>query len=52
GKIILYVISSGITALLLNSNKIIHSRFKIPFDVSNPIYYNIKKNINLYKFIK
>jgi hypothetical protein len=41
GKIVLVVISSGITSLILLGGRTTHSRFKIPIDMHDESIYNI-----------
>jgi hypothetical protein len=52
GKIVLYVASSSITALLLPSGRTTYSRFRIPIDLHEESTYNISKNLNLAKLLR
>ena len=51
-KIILYVASSSITALLLPSSRTTYFRFQIPIDLHKESTYNISKNLNLAKLLR
>lgn len=46
-KIVLAVASSGIASLLLPSGRTAHSRFKLPFDLTNESMCTIKKHTQL-----
>ena len=43
-KVVLYVASSGITALLLPGGRTAHSYFRIPLDVHEASIYGVPKN--------
>ena len=51
-KIILYIISTGITALLLLSSYTAYSCFQIPIDLYKESTCNISKNLNLAKLLR
>ncbi|XP_031247631.1 uncharacterized protein LOC116105338 [Pistacia vera] len=51
GKLVLFVATSGIAALLLPGGRIAHSRFWIPLDVTNKSTCDIKKRMQLAKLI-
>ena len=50
-KIILYIASSSIIALLLPSGRTAYSRFQIPINLYKESTYNISKNLNLAKLL-
>ena len=50
-KIILYIDSSSITALLLPSGYTTYSHFQIPFNLHEESTYNIPKSLNLAKLL-
>ena len=52
GKIVLYVASSGIAALLLPCGRTAHSRFAIPLDINEVSTCNIGKNTQLADLIR
>ncbi|XP_071689019.1 uncharacterized protein [Rutidosis leptorrhynchoides] len=52
GKIVLAVTSSGIASLLLPSDRTAHSRFKLPFDLTDESVCNVKKNTQLEKLFQ
>ncbi|KAD3066518.1 hypothetical protein E3N88_34398 [Mikania micrantha] len=47
GKVVLAVAASGIASLLLPAGRTAHSRFKIPFDLTDTSVCNVKKNTQL-----
>ena len=52
GKIVLYIASSSIIALLLPSGRIAYSRFQIPIDLYKESTYNISKGLDLAKLLR
>nr|GEU38552.1 ATP-dependent DNA helicase PIF1-like [Tanacetum cinerariifolium] len=51
GKIVLAVASSGITSLLLPSDRTAHSRFKLPLELTDESLSHVKKNTQLEKLL-